>query len=347
LKLLVWDFGQTANELTAARERIISAQALKDRRKQEIIYTTAALYLKTLTYDDLMDAAISTRKSLQSLLGQTKELADAGRAVPADVLKISTRLAEIESDMASLEAGRRTSVSQLAAVMGWDGEPPRLKYSPPEDGTFAPPENADALISKAGPRRPDLRSQESEIQAAMHQEIAARRSRWPRAELRASAYEYTAPDPVSSQGNLPPRPDDAVGDWMVGLHISMPLFDSGRRSGQIQTAAAQTDIARASERRLRLDIQKEVRGALADLESAQKRVQATRQSVVQAHEVLRNEKLKYAAGRSVINFVLDAEAALLNHQSLLRQAQRSAYLARLVLKLSVGDIDPAAVAALK
>jgi hypothetical protein len=49
------------------------------------------------------------------------------------------------------------------------------------------------------------------------------------------------------------------------------------------------------------------------------------------------------AGRSVVNFVLDAEAALLTNQSLLRQAQRSVSIDRLVLDLSLGRISPASV----
>jgi outer membrane protein len=341
LKALVWDFGQTANELAAARERILSSQLLQDRRKQEVIYNVASLYLKALTYDDLIDAAHSTRKSLQALLDQTKELAEAGRAVPADVLKVSTRLAQVESDLATLDAGRRTSVSRLAAAMGFDGEPPRLAYAPPGGAGSAPRGKEDDLIREALARRPDLGSQKHEAKAASDQETAARRSRWPRAELHAGVYEYGAPDPVSSLGSQGPKPGEATDDWAVGLRITFPLFDAGKRSGQVRSAAAQAELARAAERKLRLDIEDEVRSALAELESAEKRVQATRQSVAQAEEVLRNERLKYEAGRSVINFVLDAEAALLTNQSLLRQARRAVTIDRLVLDLSLGRINAA------
>jgi len=55
--------------------------------------------------------------------------------------------------------------------------------------------------------------------------------------------------------------------------------------------------------------------------------------------VLHDERLKYDAGRSVINFVLDAESALLTSQSLLSQAERSVATAMLALDLSVGRID--------
>ena len=41
-----------------------------------------------------------------------------------------------------------------------------------------------------------------------------------------------------------------VNDGAVGPHIAVPLFDSGRRSGQIKTAAAQTEQARLAEQKL-------------------------------------------------------------------------------------------------
>jgi outer membrane protein TolC len=55
--------------------------------------------------------------------------------------------------------------------------------------------------------------------------------------------------------------------------------------------------------------------------------------------VLHDERLKFEAGRSVINFVLDAESALLTNQSLLSQAERSVNIATLALDLSLGRID--------
>lgn len=343
LKVLVWDFGQTAKELAAARERIDSAKSLQDRRRQEVIYSVASLYLKALTYDDLIDAARSTQQSLQVLLEKTRALVNAGRAVPADALKVSTRMAQVESDLATLEAGRRTTVSQLAAVMGLEGDLPRLVYAAPNRESLSVQRREDELIHEALARRPDLGSQTQEVRAASDLETAARRSRWPRTDLRAGAYEYAASDPSSSMGTPGAKPHEAAGDLAVELRLTFPLFDAGKRRGQIRAAGAQTALARAAEKKLRLDIAKEVRSGLAELESAMKRVGATRQSVVEAEEVLRNEKLKYEAGRTVINFVLDAEAALLTSQSLLRQAQRSVSIALLALDLSVGRIDPVSV----
>jgi outer membrane protein TolC len=78
---------------------------------------------------------------------------------------------------------------------------------------------------------------------------------------------------------------------------------------------------------------------IADLDSAKSRVTSLRDSVAEGERVLHDERLKYEAGRSVINFVLDAESALLTSQSLLSQAERSVTTAALALDLSVGRID--------
>ena len=111
--------------------------------------------------------------------------------------------------------------------------------------------------------------------------------------------------------------------------------------GQIEAAQAQLEEARLARQQLELRIAREVRTALADLESAQSRVRSLRDSVAESERVLHDEQLKFEAGRSVINFVLDAESALLTNQSLLSQAERSVAIANLALDLSTGQIDAA------
>ena len=130
LKFLAWDFHKTELELAATRERVEAARATVDRRRQEIVFETARLYLQTLAYSDLIGAAEARTKSLQSLLDRTNQLVKGGRAVPVDALKIQTRLAQVESDLATLRSGRRSSLSALAAVMGFEGDLPQLTYTP-------------------------------------------------------------------------------------------------------------------------------------------------------------------------------------------------------------------------
>ena len=350
-KWLAWDFGRTAAELSAARERVESARAGVDRRRQELVFETARLYLETLAYTDLIRAGEARVASLQSLLDRTNQLVAGGRAVPVDALKIQTRLAEVESSLATLRSGRRSSLSLLASVMGFEGDLPTLTYSaavadlPPLSKTA---ERDD--LGAAAANRPDLASEDHEVRAAEKTESAARKSWWPRIDLRASVIEYGSNSPLgfgqmigTLLPSVPAMPaaDNAVGDWALGVHVTVPLFDGGRRKGQIQAAAAQVEEARLARQQLGLRVEREVRTALADLDSARSRVAALRDSVAESERVLHDERLKYDAGRSVVNFVLDAESALLTSQSLLSQAERSVATATLALDLSVGRIDVA------
>jgi outer membrane protein TolC len=269
--------------------------------------------------------------------------------VPVDALKIQTRLAEVESSLATLRSGRRSSLSALAAVMGFEGDLPTLSYSSAVADLPPPPRTAERDdLGAAAASRPDLASQDHEVRAAEKAEAAARKSTWPRIDLRASVVEYGSNNPLGFGqliGRLlpsvpaMPATDNAVADWAVGVHVTVPLFDGGRRRGQVQAAAAQLDQARLARQQLGLRVEREVRTALADLDSARSRVAALRDSVAESERVLHDERLKYDAGRSVINFVLDAESALLTSQSLLSQAERSVATAMLALDLSVGRID--------
>jgi outer membrane protein TolC len=349
VRLLGWDFHRTELELAAARERVQAARAGADRRRQEIVFDTARLYLQTLAYTDLINAAEARVKSLQSLLDRTNQLVEGGRAVPVDALKIRTRLAQVESDRATLGSGRRTSLSALAAVMGFEGELPELAYTAASPVMPSPdPTPESQLLDEAVASRPDVRSQDHEIRAGEQAEDAARKSAWPRIDLRASATEYVSNDPVgfpqlvgmflpTFHATLPAS--SAATDWLVGVHISVPIFDGGRRSGQIQAAAAQLEQVRLARQQLALRIDREVRVALADLDSAESRVKSLRDSVAESEHVLHDEQLKYEAGRSVVNFVLDAESALLTNQALLSQAERSVTTAALALDLGLGRID--------
>ena len=126
LHFLVWDFGKTSTQLQATRQRLNSSKFLLDRQREEVIYNVASLFLKAETYDDLMEAAQARKKSLEVLLDQTQQLLKGGRAVPLDLLKVQTRLAQVESDIATLQAGRQGTMSALLAAMGWEGEVPTL-----------------------------------------------------------------------------------------------------------------------------------------------------------------------------------------------------------------------------
>ena len=351
LRWLVWDFRKTQLELAAARERIEAARALEDRRRQEIVFDTARAFLEALAWQDLTAAAEARIHSLQSLLDRTQKLVDGGRAVPADALKVRTRLAQMESDLAALQAARQTALAALAAEMGYDGQqlPPLADAPALQTPQSAPAQPEEDLLRQAAEGRPELRALDHEIRSAERIAMATRRALLPRVDVRASATGTVSATPLGfgqmlarvlpTLAGAPASPGNGIADWSLGAQITFPLFDGGRRRAQIREAQSTLELARLERRQTQLRIQREVRTAAANLASASARVAALRDSVAESQRVLRDERLKFEAGRSVINFVLDAESALLMNQSLLSQARRSVLVAELALELSAGRLD--------
>jgi TolC family type I secretion outer membrane protein len=350
MRLLAWDFHRTSLELAAARERLSASRILVDRRKQEIIFDVARLYLQVLTQQDLLHAAELARKSLVVLLDRTNELVRAGRAVPVDAIKVQTQLAQLDSDSAALEAGRTAALSSLAATMGYAGELPRITNSPPQESDGGVHDDIERLVQEAVQRRPDLQAAALDVRAASATERAAHRGLLPRIDFRAAAIQYGSQSPDSFGsfiGRLipsPPVPSDSpsggVNDWVIAFHVSMPVFDAGHRSSDFRAAEARANQARMDKERLELNVAREVRTAYADLNAARTRIEAMRTAVVQAQEILKNEQARYEVGRSPVNDVLAAEAAVTNMQSLLFQAQRSAAIAALAVELAIGRLNP-------
>lgn len=350
LRWLVWDFRKTELELAATRERIASARALEDRRRQEIVFDTARSFLEAMAYQDLIAAAEARIRSLQSLLDRTQKLVDGGRAVPADALKVRTRLAQLESELAALQAGRQAALSALAAEMGFSGPGlPVLADTPAPDAEPLVPGQDSELLRTAWQERPELRAMDHETRSAERTVEASRKALLPRVDVRASATGMASASPLGFGQMLakvlpaltgaPAAAGNGLADWSLGAQITFPLFDGGRRRAQIHEAQARLELARLERRQTQLRIDREVRTAAANLASARARVSALRNSVAESERILRDEKLKLEAGRSVIDFVLDAENALLANESLLAQARRSVLISVLALDFSTGRLD--------
>ncbi|GAB4252105.1 efflux RND transporter permease subunit [Deferrisoma sp.] len=337
-RALVWDFGETAARVRAALGRKEAEENLEARRRQEVIFRTSQAFLGVLATEDLLEASRATRRSLTALAETTEALVARGRAARIDALKVKVRLAQVESRIAALEAQRKSLRASLAEAMGWTGPGlPTVTYADPR------PVAADAPApTEPDPGRPDLRAAEAGVRAAEAAALAARRSLYPRVELEASYALYAAPDPEAQtpNGQDDPWEDDAV----VGLRVTFPWLDGGVRHSRIRQAQARAVEARAARDRLRLAARRELIQALASLESARAREAATRSAVEEAKEALRVERLKYDAGKGVINDVLDAEAALLEAEALLRQARREAEIARLAMFLAAGRLGEPDVA---
>jgi len=333
---LLFDFGKTWNRMEAVRRQAIASDQMIKRTRDEVAFRVTALYHQRLMIDDWIHATLATEKSLQKLVENIQRKLDLGKAARLDLLKVQVKLADVKSRLAALEAQRIGTQNKLLSAMGYEGTPltwASVEFQPLEP---LPETSIQQWIEKAYQQRADLQARNQQVEAGLAEEKSAHRSRWPSLFGFGSYGQYGGHDP--EPGNVFGNHDDGwEGNYFLGAKLTIPLFDSGLRAGQIATANAHRMKAEALKTELYLRVGQEVRSAIAELNSATVRVAAFKESVTTAQLALSDEQKKHAAGKSTINDLLDAEAAKLLADSQYSQALHEQQIALLNLHLAAGE----------
>jgi outer membrane protein TolC len=331
---LIYDFGRTGRRLEAIRRQAAAADIMQERRQDEISFRVSTLYHQRLMLDDIKKAATASEKSLQTLVSNIQKKLDAGKAAPLDLLKVQVKLAAIKSQLAELESQQTTVHSRLMTAMGYRG--PRVNLIDTEFTPAPPITNTPILIAAAYQKRKDFLAATQQTEAGIAQEKSARNSRLPTIAATGSYGQYNGsnPEPGNKLGNNSEEWED---NYFIGAVISIPVFDSGLRSGKIASANAARMKAQALQNQLRLQIDSEIRSAAAELNSAKVREAAFRESAEAAARALADEQKMYDAGKAAINDLLDSESAKLLSDSQHSQAQHELEIAIVNLHLAAGE----------
>lgn len=332
--LLVTDFGKTEARLRAAMSLHRAGISLEKRREQEVVFQVSMQFFKAMTFTDLVAATSASHDSLSSFARSVDRQIEQGKAPEVDALKIDIRLAEIETQLAELERGLAASRAALARLMGVEQALPPLGCG---QGTGVLLEDEQEINIQTLNSRLDIEAGEFMVQSGMEGVLASKRRFMPRVELFATGGIYGADDPEKGTGQA--DEDSWKNDFSGGVRIMVPLLDNGLRKAGLAASRAELDRARADLRARRLGALEEIAVARAGVESALAKIRATRKTVAHARKVVEIEGLKYSIGRGTGTDVLTAESALLNADSLARQAVRELAVARLAQRLALGDTD--------
>jgi outer membrane protein TolC len=152
--------------------------------------------------------------------------------------------------------------------------------------------------------------QAAEVERARRSLSTARAARWPTVSGNLSAGRSTSAQDYEAFGELNP-PNTS---WGFGFTVDVPVFNRFATTAQIGQARAQLDDAEASLREARLQVEREVRAALIDLESAYTSVQLAEQSariarsrLEQGEELYRLGSLGYTDLQRMFDDVANAE----------------------------------------
>jgi outer membrane protein TolC len=267
-----------------------------------------------------LDIVAATERAVASADEQA-QLAEravaAGTGVPLSVLQARTEAVKRRSDLTRVRADLARSELALGVLLG-RAEPVRI----PLPHAAAPPALDEAALEQEGlTRRPELRAQAAQLEAAERQLTSARLRLLPVVSASATVFVQDQPLPTARRDG-----------WRVTVDLAWPIYDGGFRYGRARQAAGAAAEARAAGEAQRIAVVQEVEDAARDVGVAVERVRLGDEQVQLANEAAATARRGFGAGLSSSLDVLDANDRLFQSEVTLADAR-----ARLGIALAALD----------
>jgi outer membrane protein TolC len=308
-------------EVAGASARI-AGEAIRTRQV-ELVADVKRLYYQLW----INQAGREINRRNQELLEQLKKSALAHLATSTggftDVLRIETEQARVRTDLATLKRDRQIVAAALNTRLGRAATAPLGE--PVEDFAPAPSLKYVALLSAARRQRPDLRAFELETGRAESQIALARRNRYPDLMPMLMFMQDIEMGPA----------------WGASLGIGIPIWSGQKQGRAVREMSAAAIAARERRAAAGLEIERQVREALAGFETAGERLRLLRDSVIpKARASLTSIRADYVAARESLTSLLDGRRVLQDLELEEQRARAEVEQARAELERAVGGKLP-------
>lgn len=274
-------------------------------------------YYQVLLASQMVAVAQARVGAAQELVKNTQAQFEAGTGIQASVSRSQAELASAQRELTSARNDEAKMTLDLKATIGLDLGTDVVVDD--QANTTQALTLVDALSAGKG-QRGMLIAARARVEAAGADVRAAQSQRNP--QLYGLA-----------MGDAANRRD--MGGITAGVTLSFPLFDGGRISAETTQARAMKTKAEAQLRDAQLTVEKEVRQAVLDVETARANTASAEASVQAAQSAYDVIALRVSAGKSILVEQLDALQTL-------TQAKADLAKARFDLNLAIARLTRAA-----
>lgn len=326
LTIPVYTGGRITNQI---RLEEIAERVAADRLTQtrdDLIFNVSSTYYAILQIKEFIKA---TEKSVERL-EESKRIVDArlkvGKAAPADVFKINTRLSAVRQELIRVQNALALAYGALNTLLGVDAVAPPPRIVDTLAYQSASPDLTKS-VDEALARRPDLQGKKKEVEMQEKKIGIALAEALPQVAFNGFAKGLMGDD------------SKLFDQQFGGIGLSVPLFAGGTIQAKVAQERARLLQLKEESAQLKLEVTQSVQRAYLSTVEAEKRITVAEAARGEAREVLRVEQLKVEVGRGVIENLLDAQAALLQAEQSYTAALADANTARVALAKAVGAME--------
>ena len=322
--LLLFDNGQTAAAIEAARNRIASGRADLKEVEQFVLFSAVQAHADVLRDEEFVRIALNDVERMDETLRATQNRFEVGEVTRTDVSQSEARLAESRSTLAGARGLLEISREAYRAAVGM--LPRDLAPLPPLPEL---PRTLEDAIDIGIRRNPAVISAQFAERAAVYDFDRALAAKGP--SISASAGLG-----VRRSNSSVLRDWDNQGFGEVGVRGTLPLSTGGRNDALVRQAQAVLDQRRYDLQDAGRQVTQQVAAAWTELGVARASIVARREQVqastIAAEGVAEEARL---GARSTLD-VLNADQEQLQAEAEVVRAQRDEYVAAYALLRSVG-----------
>ncbi len=281
------------NNYRSARELVRANNFSTKDAEDLVVLAIAGTYLQALADGARVDAARTQLSTATTLYQQDIERLKFGRIAQLDVNRSRVAMLLDQERMITLQNELAKHKLTLARMTGL---PASDQYELSNSIPFSPAPSltVDEAVKQALDQRLDLKASEAQVSAAEKALAAARAERYPSGSLSA---DYGG---IGSPSQLRPT-------YTLSATLSIPVWNGGRTSGDIEQAQAALAQRRAELEDAKSQVESDVRTAYLDLTAAANQVDVAKQNLDVNHETLGQTQIKFNTGVSTNVDVVQSE----------------------------------------
>lgn len=242
-KWLLFDFGQRAGAVDAAKANSFVANVTFTGAHQQLIYAVSRDYFALGAARSRLRVAQQALKSAEIVDDATQSRRGRGLATTVELAQAQRQTAQTRFDLVRATGAEHAAYSALIASMGvapstrvdvTDSSAQKLPDSPTRD--------VDAYVRDALANRPDIIASFGKVRAAEANLSGARATYYPTIGLESQVYQNVGG--LSTQGSRYYTVNEPGAN--VLLKLSLPLFDGDTREARIAIARSEVEAAHGS-----------------------------------------------------------------------------------------------------
>ena len=297
----LFDFGGRDAAARSAQALLDAALANHDASLQKVLAIVIQSYFDAQT----AQAAWQSRQRQETMAGAMLETItrreQRGAAARTDTLQAATALARASLERSRAEGAYRKSLAVLVSVLGMPGATRLTLADDLSDANDAVRGELDGWLAEAQDRHPALLAARSQLVSARENIVTTRSEGLPTLDFNGALYRNGRPNQGVMQNTQ---------ETVVGVTLTIPLFDGFSRTYKVRGAQAQVAQKEADLRELEQQVLMEVVKAHADASAALANLAASKSLLDAAEQARDSVQRKYDRDAADVRDLLGTQASV-------------------------------------